>query len=67
MREALGFAFGSPPAYDSLPYPVLRIRLAGHSMRVNQWLDQYPITDHREAAAVYFLMLLLDLGGFDFE
>ena len=44
-----------------------RIRLASHSARIHQWLEQYSITDHREAAAVYFLMLLLDLGGFDFE
>lgn len=44
-----------------------RIRLAGHLTRINQWLDQYSITDHREAAAVYFLMLLLDLAGFNFE
>jgi succinate dehydrogenase flavin-adding protein (antitoxin of CptAB toxin-antitoxin module) len=30
---------------------------------INSWLDAYPMTEHREAALVYFTVHLLALGG----
>src|SRR5215203_1303235 len=43
-----------------------RIRLNGDVDPINRWIDAYPFSEHEESARVYFLLLLLDLAGFDF-
>jgi hypothetical protein len=41
-----------------------RIRLSGDWVTIQQWLDEYELTDHPEAAAVHALTGIMELGGF---
>jgi hypothetical protein len=43
-----------------------RVRLHGHYSIVNQWLDEFPITNFREAACLYFLFGVMDCADLDF-
>src|SRR5690349_17520799 len=51
---------------DELGALAERIRLHRDLDATNEWIDRFPLTEHPEAARMYFLLLLLDLAGVDF-
>lgn len=42
-------------------------RQGGHFKTVNKFLDRYEITEYQEAACLYFLFLVLDYAGLEFD
>jgi len=44
-----------------------KVRLNNHYPRVNEWLEAHKITEHEEAARLYFLFGLMDAAGLQFD
>lgn len=57
----------TPKQMQELASIAERVRLNDHYPAVNRFLDQYPITDHEQAACLYFLFGVLDHADLSFE
>ena len=44
-----------------------KVRLTNHYPAVNAWLNKYNITEHKEAANLYFMFLLMDMAELQFD
>lgn len=44
-----------------------RVLVNSHYAAVNEFLDRHPITDHEEAACLYFLFLVMDYARLEFD
>jgi hypothetical protein len=51
---------------DQLSAAAEKCRLNSHFSLLNDWLDRHPITEHEEAARLYFLFGVMDHAGLDF-
>jgi len=62
-QKAEFFENMTPEEEEELVRAYERIAVAGHMQMINEWLDRYPITDHREAALVWGLLSVMDAMG----
>lgn len=57
----------TPKQMEELASVAERVRLYDHYPAVNHFLDAHPITDHEQAARLYFLFSVMDHADLSFE
>ncbi|MEM7456345.1 MAG: hypothetical protein AAF456_18510 [Planctomycetota bacterium] len=57
----------TPQQMEELAAVARRVKSNDHYPEVNRFLDEYPITEHKQSACLYFLFGVLDFAELSFE